>query len=199
VSFLQTTRLFRDTTPTTQTSFAISANGIFTQAQVDALTTCPTYDLGAAVLNDSPAIVTRGGRFMFFGTAADNTTHDYRIYGAWRIAGDKDSDVTYLVACLAYGQFTLSSAVGGDDQGAILTSHRIADTITTSGTASGTSPAGIFGTVLATFGGSAPQVWSPADNTPGMLFMQEFGNPAKIIVDLKAASGSVGAIMARDT
>ena len=119
-------------------SFAISANGLMTQATLDALAVAKLYNVAA----DANADPMRAVRAMFIGTAADNTTHDYRVYGAWKITGATPSDVTYYAGCIAYGQFTLSSAVGLDSDGAILTTERIADTITATATTTGTSPVG---------------------------------------------------------
>ena len=175
-------------------SFAISANGLMTQATLDGLATAKLYNVAADV-NADPM---RAVRAMFIGTAADNTTHDYRVYGAWKITGNTPSDATYYVGCLAYGQFTLSSAVGLDNDGAILTTERIADTITATATTTGTSPVGpgdFFNNYL---NGVGIKLFSPIDNTPAILGIGELGNPAIILIDLKAASGDVNVVLSRD-
>lgn len=176
-------------------SFAISANGLKTKAQIDAL--------AIPKLENSPGSVDantmRGLRAMFIGTAADNTTHDWRLYGAWRIDGTTEADTTYYVGCIAFGSFTLSTAVGLKDSGAIKTTERIADTIVVTGmTSSATTPKGPGTFINDLFGGVLVNPWSPADDTPAVLGLKELGNPAIVLMDLDAASGDINAVFARD-
>lgn len=180
---------------TSATSFAISANGLMTQATLDALT-IPKIGNDAGSRNAAPM---RGVRVVFFGTAADNTTHSWRVYGAWKIDGNAAADVQYYVGCLAYGTFTLSTAVGLKDASAIKTTERIADTIVVTGaTGSATTPKGPGTFINDLFGGVLVNPWSPADDTPAVLGIKELGNPSYILMDLDAASDDINAVFARD-
>jgi hypothetical protein len=89
---------------------------------------------------------------------------------------------------------------GKNDANSVKTTERFADTLTTPvlGTTA-TNPKGNGDTMVAAFAGLAPSVDSPADDTVGVLFLPELGNPTALIFDLKAASGGINVLFQRDT
>jgi len=178
-------------------AFTISGAGVITNAAHNTLiNTVPSQ----FVASSSETEPWRGGRVLFFGTAADNTLHDYRVYGSWQLDSPDPDNPQWLLVCLCYGQFRLSAALGtGTSRTAILASERIADEISVTKTALGTSPVGIGAAVVTTFGGVDPNAYSPLNDTPAVLLVPEMGNPQRIFVDLKAASGDVGVCIAADT
>lgn len=175
-------------------SFAISSNGMMTQATLDGLA-IPKLSNSAVAVDANPF---RALRAAFFGTAADNTVHNWRAYGAWMVDGRTVDDITYWVGCLAYGTFTLGSAVGLDDGGAVKTTERLADTITASAAVAGGAPAGPGDFFTQYMNGAGVKVYSPIDNTMALLGLCDLGNPAYILMDLQAASGTINALLARD-
>lgn len=178
-------------------SFTISGAGIITQAAHNTLIATVPSQFGAGSSETEPW---RGGRVMFYGTAADNTLHDYRVYGSWMLESPDPDNPQWLLVCLCYGQFRLSAAVGtGTAKTAILAAERIADEISATKAALGTSPVGIGAAITTSFGGADPTIYSPLNDTPAMLLIPEMGNPQRLFVDLKAASGDVGVCIAADT
>jgi hypothetical protein len=109
-----------------------------------------------------------------------------------KLGGEQDSDKQYDVKLLYSGTFTMGSMVGKDDQGAVKTTERCADTIDTWVT----EPFGTF--INAYMGASAVTPFSPADNTAAYFGIQDGGNCAGYLVDLDAASGTIGCLLSRD-
>lgn len=178
-------------------AFTITGAGVITDAAHRTLiNTVPSQ----FVASSSETEPWRGGRVLFFGTAADNTLHDYRLYGSWQLESPDPNNPQWLLVCLAYGQFRLSGALGtGTSKTAILAAERIADDITVTKAALGTTPVGIGAAVATSFGGADPTSYAPLNDTPAMLFVPEMGNPQRLFCDLKAASGDIGVCIAADT
>lgn len=177
-------------------AFTIAAGGIFTKAQIEALALPKQWNADPTIA--APSF--RGGRAIFFGTAAATTTHDYRWYCGWKIEGrNNGSDSQYLVLPMVFGQFTLGTMVGLTDLGAVKTTERFAHTIVSATlTTAGTSPAGPGDFFNSYLNGVGLKSYSPSDNTVAFLGLSELGNPAVQIMDLKAASGDINASFARD-
>jgi hypothetical protein len=133
---------------------------------------------------------------QLFGVGADNSTGSAYVWQLkrGRVGEDKFSDIELAYLGIIAG--TLSTAVGRAASGvAILSSERIADTITwTPGTTS-TTPKG-FGTVIETqYGSPAAVAYSPADNTPGRVFIGECGGADILIECIKGTATSVNALV----
>jgi hypothetical protein len=186
---LITESLKRRVEPTAATSFAVSSAGVYTLAEIEAFDLLTIWNANGTVDVSSA----RGAKGLFYGTAADNSTgHAFRIYAMVRLEGRKDTDVQYDLKLLYSGTFTMGSMVGKDDQGAVKTTERFADTIDTWVT----EPYGTF--INAYMGASAITPFSPADNTAAYFGIQDGGNCAGYLVDLDAASGTIGCLLSRD-
>lgn len=186
----------------TATAFAngvnsvLTAGNVITQAQLDALTV-PVF-----LMEDSstPKATTRGGKAVFYGDAANNTTHEYRVWLAFLIEGMSESDACYILKLHTSGTFTLGTKTGVSDRNAVKTTDRFADTLGAPSLATAaSSPVGIGSKVVTAFGGVVPDVDTPADDTVAMLLLPELGNPHAVIFDLKAASGGINALFIRET
>lgn len=178
--------------PTSGTSFVLTAGaGVYTRTEIDALTTVPRLWNADADTNSASM---RGVKGYFFGTAADNSTgHAFRVYAMFKLGGQQDGDKQYDVKLIYSGTFTMGSMVGKDDQGAVKTTERFADTIDTWVTEA-------YGTWMNLYmGASAITPFSPADNTIAHFGIQDGGNCAGYLVDLDAASGTIGCGLSRDT
>ena len=187
---LTTESLKRRIEPTSSTSFAVSSAGVYTLTEIEAFNIPTLWNANGTVCVSS----SRGAKGLFYGTAADNSTgHAFRIYVMLRLEGRKDTDVQYDVKRIYSGTFTMGSMVGKDDQGAVKTTERFADTIDTWVTEA-------FGTWTNLYmGSSAITPFSPADNTVAYFGIQDGGNCAGYLVDLDAASGTIGCLLSRDT
>lgn len=183
----------------TGTSFAaaganavLSAGNVITHAELEALTV-PVFWMGA---NPRPTKTNRAGRALFYGDAADNSTHDYRVWVALLLEGSAVDDRVYLLKMICTGTFTMGAKTGRTSGGAVKTTDRFADTIgaPTLGT-TGTSPKGSGDTINTAFGGTSPTVDSPADDTVAVLYLPELGNPAAVIFDLKMATAVGGNVL----
>ncbi|MCC7185772.1 MAG: hypothetical protein IT185_05995 [Acidobacteria bacterium] len=137
----------------------------------------------------------RGTRWAFFGTAGDNSVHDYVVYGAWKVKADTIAGCQYLLAPLVFGKFTLSTQLGTSG-GLVTASERFADTITQTKTTKVSVPIGPGDQITQAMVGANPIEWSPGDNTPGWLDVPDLGNPTHVFMDLKAASGDINALVA---
>lgn len=78
-------------------SFTISGAGVITQTAHNTLITTVPSQFNAGSSETEPW---RGGRVIFFGTAADNTLHDYRLYGSWQLESPDPDNPQWLLACL---------------------------------------------------------------------------------------------------
>lgn len=165
-------------TDTTASASALTA-GRYTAATLDAaLPGASSNIIGLGRLADPAAPRSRGCELTFFGAGADNATGNYRVWQVKRgragfaTLGGNDLELAFLGG----GTFTLSTAVGAAAATTVLSTERIADTVTwTQGTAS-TSPKGMGDALEAVYGSPAAAAYSPADNTPGRLFVPELGN-----------------------
>lgn len=176
------------------TSFTISAAAIISNTAHNALINTVPSQFVAAPSNTQPW---RGGRVIFFGTAGENTLHNYRAWGSWQIESSDPEEPQWLLAMLSFGQFRLSAMFGtGAARTGVLATERVADEITAT---RATAPTGIGEAVITSFRGADPTVYSPGNDTPAVLFLPELGNPQRCFIDLQAASGDVGVCIAADT
>lgn len=122
----------------------------------------------------------------FFGLGADDSTINYRV-----TAVEESNSVTaagvlddYQEQVLGDGVITLGTQLGVSTKGAT-TAHRLADTLTFTPTTFCTKMAGAYG-------GVAPVVYSPADNTEARLWIPDVGNAKYIRVyfDLDTATAA---------
>lgn len=132
----------------------------------------------------------RGMKFQFFGSGADNSTFDYRVWiigrglGSGRQWNPSGSLGDWSLTYYGGGTATLSTATGAAASGTpILSSERIADTVTwTIGTTS-TTPKGVAGLIEASNGLGVSWVYSPADNTPAWLSIPDFDGAWGVLVE----------------
>lgn len=120
----------------------------------------------------------RGIQIQAFGTDGDGETFDIHVWALHAaLAADirnvhaRDVERRYIgkLAC------TLSTAVGSGESKAVTDSERLVDTMTwTLGTTS-TTPKGVAETVEGVYGAATARVYSPADNTPAIAYIDELG------------------------
>jgi len=122
----------------------------------------------------------RGARLSFFGTGADNSTFDYKVWLVRRSVKGSAFTAVELVL-LGNGTATLSASVGVDGD-VVDDSERMADTLTWSK---------VSATTIENALGDASDVRSPADNTPAELIIN-CGGAAGIIVEFNMTGATSG-------
>lgn len=169
----------------TATSFAVTDGAVLSRADMEALAV-PQWSISGAELGHA----FRAADFLFTGTAADNTAHDYILYGAFEIPHVTPKLSSFMLFKYITGTFTFSTKVGVQtDQGpGVLTSERFADTVTI------TTVHAFLAKAIIDEVGMPPSVHSPINNTGGMLSVPELYKPQRLIMDLKAGSGSINAL-----
>lgn len=122
----------------------------------------------------------------FFGTGADNATINYKVTvldmsDSVTTAGVRDD---YQEQSLGEGIATLGTTVGTATRGAT-SAHRLADTLTFTASTFCTQ-------MVSAYGGTAPVLYSPADNTEARIWIPETGNAryVKIYFDLGTATAA---------
>lgn len=147
----------------TSTAFALAAGAV---ANARALvTSVAIYPMGSG----------RGGRLLFSMRGADGVTCACRLWGVDRPQAGPGGFLTYIghVALVA------GTALGLDfADSSLFALDRFADTLTyTEGNASTSTPLGVgdkIGGASAIYGLGQISAYSPADNTPAMLFIAHF-------------------------
>jgi len=146
----------------------------------------------------------RGGAFEFFGTGADDSTFNYRM---WLVIGNfstncpqafpdlsKLVDIELLCFVADTSTVTLSTAVGatGAASPAILSTERIADTLTCTISTTATTPTGPATVMQTAYALGDVTAYSPAGNTPARLIVPDFGCVLGVIpeFDLTGATGA---------
>jgi len=146
----------------------------------------------------------RGGAFEFFGTGADDSTFNYRM---WLVIGNfstncpqafpdltKLVDIELLCFVADTSTVTLSTAVGatGAASPAILSTERIADTLTCTISTTATTPTGPATVLQTAYALGDVTAYSPAGNTPARLIVPDFGCVLGVIpeFDLTGATGA---------
>lgn len=127
----------------------------------------------------------RGARLRFFGAGADNATGTYRLWSVWGGYNTSAQTPNPLVANLSdidlcsvgAGALTLSTAVGPTgDTGLVLSSERLADTVTYTTSTTATTPPGPQTVFESAYGLGTSGVYSPVANVPGCLVIPDFGS-----------------------
>lgn len=188
---LYTESFKRQIEPTATTSYLLTGGeGVYTRTEIDALAVTKLWNADG----DTAVASFRGVKGLFYGTAADNSTgHAFNIYVMFKMGGQQDGDKQYDVKLLYSGTFTMGSMVGKDDQGAVKTTERFADTIDT-------FVVEAYGTWVNLYmGASVITPYSPLNNKIAHFGIQDGGNCAGYLVDLDAASGTIGCLLSRDT
>lgn len=176
--------------PLSQSAYVLTTatTSIRTRAQLEALTIPKLFNADG----DTNSVTLRGLRLVFFGTAADGTTHEFTLWGGVKLGGQQSGDTQYAMYPLAVITVTMGALVGLDDQGAVKTTERFADTIVS------VAPTAYFTFIKDTFGGDDFVSYSPADDTIAMVGCPDGGNMAVYAVDSDAASGTIGCLICRD-
>lgn len=173
-------------------SFAISADGVYTKAQLDAFA-IPQWH----VSNVQESRQWRGFDFAITGVAADNTVQSFAFYGAYEIPGTTfgltpNASSLYMLRLLVAGTGTLSAVVGNSavDGSLVGTTERFADTLTLP------TVSAFLTAMVSRFVGKAPDIMPGiADVAPALGSVPEMGSPQRILADIKAASGDVGMLL----
>lgn len=132
---------------------------------------------------------TRGVILGFMGVGDDNGTFNYRVWIARKGEtitrdGNRDIKTDYDLQYFGGGAATLSTALGTSSNSVVRDTERIADTVTWTRGTSATTPKGVGVSVEATFGaGIASAAYSPADNTPGYLYIPDVGSADALLVE----------------
>jgi len=112
-----------------------------------------------------------------------NDTFDYRVYVVKHSTGNLGGAVLdYEQLLFCSGTATLGTQAGVAASGPT-SAALFADTLSVTASAYCTA-------VVAAYGGIAPSVYSPADNTQAKLFIPELGNAWAIFVDFDQTSGT---------
>lgn len=168
------------TTNRTTSAAAITA-GRYTWATLATLlstTEAIVQSLRIAMGPNGDGVRRRGVEVQIIGTGANNVTGTCRV---WQLKWGKSSTdnppvIEFELAYLGSIAATLSAAVGASDSAVVKTTERIADTLVwTQGTAS-TSPKGIADVLDSIYQATAAAAYSPANDTPGRMFLPECGN-----------------------
>lgn len=142
----------------------------------------------------------RGLEITFFGTGADDSTIAARLWqvvrGVPSLSGSESANDKELMLVGTFAA-TLSTAVGAGASGLpILSSERIADTITFTGATGSTSPKGISDKIAAGYGGGlSVDVYSPADNTPGRAWVYDLANGDALLELIKVSATDANALV----
>lgn len=131
-------------------------------------------------------------QFIFFGAGADNATFSVRIFGLLRCetaSGDLDED-TYILIYLGTAACTLSTVVGDSSGEALTSTDRVVDTITWTKASEATSPKGPTTDIEASFSEGTSAEYSPADNTPAILYVPALGRITGLVMDYAVNGGS---------
>lgn len=125
-----------------------------------------------------------GARLRFFGTGADNSTFDYRLW-LYTASGDGKGYLTYFGG----GSVTLSTLAGlaGTPvpvlDSAIGTANRIADTLSFTLSSAATTPVGPWTDIYTALVAPSPSAYSPVGNKSAFLIVPEFGSATYLIAE----------------
>lgn len=168
-------------TSSTQGSFALAAGRTTTSPEV--ASTRRLVTLGPAF---------RGLRLQFFGTGSDNTTFDYRVWivrkglnsRPYHTPGAAPGYGDWSLEYFGGGTATLSTAVGAAASNVpVLSSERIADTLTWTVSTTATTPKGPGASIEASNGLGTSWVYSPADNTPAWLSIPDLDGAPYVLIE----------------
>lgn len=165
-------------TNSTASAAALTA-GRYTTTTLDAVISGASANIvSLGRVGDATAPRQRGCEVTFVGVGADNATGSYRIWQVkrGRASGTSSQANDMELAYLGAGTFTLSSSVGAASATTVLSTERVADTVTFTQATASTTPKGIGDVLENVFGSPAAAAYSPADNTPGRLWVPEIGN-----------------------
>lgn len=134
----------------------------------------------------------RGCRVHICGTGADNATIAFRVLLVRRgLSSDgarewvpSASKGDWSLEQYGAGSATLSTAVGAATTGVpVLSTERIADTITWTVSTTATTPTGPGALIEASNGLGVSFVYSPADNTPAFLSIPDLDGAAGFVIE----------------
>ncbi len=121
-----------------------------------------------------------------FGVGADNSTFDFKVWAVHRsFSGINGATLDYEKRLLCTVTATLGASVGVAASG-ITSANRLADTL------SAPTVTSYCTKMVAAFGGLAPSVHSPADDSSACLFIPELGNASDIIVEFDMTGATSG-------
>lgn len=145
------------------------------------LITAPTASSVLVQLGGSkPNNIRYRGVQLLFAANADNATGNFAIWARHNFVNAQQADISgNTIISLGTGTFTAGNIVSPASP-----TDFIADTVTF-------TPSTFLGGLMSTLGAAAPFVWSPADNTPAVLRIEDLGN-YDIYVDMwRGTAGDV--------
>lgn len=161
-------------TNVTATAFALAAGRVLAS---------DINDRVFSMRRSNGGIMARGYQFQVIGSGADNSTGSYR---QWRVQyGPSKYDAELTLQ--STGTFALSAAVGvGTEAGKnlVLLAERYADTLANTVATNGTTPKGIGDLIVTATGAAAAQVYTPQNDTPGMVIVPDAGDCDAILPEL---------------
>lgn len=162
-------------TSSTGAAYAISAGG-YTQTGPSTVNT-GIIEIGSAQSVD----------IQFFGNA-DNATFDCRIWAkiphANTTVNTADFELRYLgLAAVTCGSITGSASASVGPPSAVSATEYIADTITWTPSSAATSPTGPGVISAAAKGLSSGSAYSPANNTPAVLYLTNLDGATSLVFD----------------
>lgn len=191
-------------TNSTKSAYAITA-GMYTVA-----TLATALSVTAAVVREM--IITLGGadvnadkrrgiEVVAFGVGADDTTTGFRVWQVKRamttgaaVADDFELTPLYTVAC------TLSTAVGAASGVGVLSTERIADTMSVTALTASTTPPGQSSAIESAYGSAAAAAYSPAaGNTPARFYLPDVGGGDILIEPIVGTATSANVLVEAQT
>lgn len=129
------------------------------------ITSAPTGSVLVQLGGSKPNNIRYRGVQLTFGSNADNATGNFALWARQNLVGSGGSELSGgPVISLGTGTFTSGNIVFPSSSGDFL-----ADTITF-------TPSTFLSGLMSTLGAATPFVWSPADNTPALLRIEDLGN-----------------------
>lgn len=161
---------------------AVSTNDAYQISASTVTTTGPNALTGVVATSNATT-----AKIMFCGTGADDSTINFKLYA--RIYTSTSGDVGDTAGAYLYmgvGLATLGTTTFTTTASGIAGTYRVADTITW-------TAADPFTTVAAENSSSTGTAYSPADNTPGYLFLSYLAGAGELIIDtdLGTATGAL--------
>lgn len=147
----------------------------------------------------------RGAEFKFFGTDANNETIAYRLW-VFRDVGRTKGGAYDLdlfgtgTATLSSGAACLGSEPNVTETNLVKSGEMIADTLTFVRTTTATTPKGPADIIENTYGMSfTAQAYSPANDTPSLLIVPDFGRVAGFILEFDLGTAALANALFRLT
>lgn len=168
------------TTNTTASAFTLTA-GVYTLATLATALSLTEEQVRERIVSTGPV---RGGErkraleVWAIGAGSDNQTVKFRVHQMKRgtVRSGKTETADFILSPVAEVTATLSAAVGPSGGALVLSTERIADTLTVTELDAGSTPKGIHDHIVTAYGGVAVTAYSPADDTPGRVTLADVGN-----------------------